>query len=154
MRGKVRAAIMAPTGQPNDIAVSVNPATSAERFSTPCTYIGRKVVSPITAMPPSSVAELAEAIGRRAQSANATIGSAARRSCRTNRTVLTAQTAEATRTLRGRGAELGQRRHQRGDRDREQQRPPATSTRRALCAHPLVEEQDEPGRRRRSRPAR
>ena len=67
---------------------------------TPWTYIGRKALSPISAMAESSVAPLAEAMERRPQSASATIGSGARRSWATNSTPPTAKTARAIRTLR------------------------------------------------------
>ena len=75
----------------------VNPATSGDRFSTPCTYIGRNAVSPITTIPLSRVAALAVAIGRNDHSRNATIGFAARRSCHTNKAVAAANTANAAR---------------------------------------------------------
>jgi hypothetical protein len=75
---------VAPAGQPTIIIVSARPATTGERCSTPCTYIGRKVVAPIRIMPDSSVAALDAAIGRRLQSAKEIIGSAVRRSCSTN----------------------------------------------------------------------
>ena len=99
-RVKLRAASVAPIGQPSTIIVSANPATSVDRPSTPCTYIGRNVVSPITAMPLSSVAALAVAIGRRDHSRNAIIGSAARRSCHANSPALTRNPAPATHAVR------------------------------------------------------
>src|SRR4051812_12961059 len=90
--------MIAPIGQPSDIAVSVKPATSADRFKTPCTYMGRNAVRPISAIPANRVAAFAVAIGRRAQSPNATIGSAALRSWSTNSQVATAQDAAEIKT--------------------------------------------------------
>lgn len=51
-----------------------------ERSNTVCTYIGRKVVSPMIDML-AKTARLAKAIGRRSHRSGATIGASALRSC-------------------------------------------------------------------------
>ncbi len=99
-RPKLRAATVAPIGQPSTMTVSVNPATSAERPITPWTNMGRKVVRPMIAMPLSRVVMLVAAIRGRAHSEKASMGSRARRSCQTNDAAPSTNTTPARTAVR------------------------------------------------------